>query len=80
MVCVYFMRCKYECHVILISLSIFIDNAELAGLMILPALLPDARCKVDVSKIVYVAKVNRKIVHIKSFYMCIQDTTVPCRN
>ena len=62
----------------------YIDNAELAALVILPALLPDPRFKVDISKIVFhVAKVNRKIVYIKSFYMsccCIQDTAVAYSN
>lgn len=34
-----------------------IDNVELAAMVALPALLPDARCKVDISKIIYLAQV-----------------------
>lgn len=36
-----------------------VDNVELAALVTLPALLPDSRCKVDISKIIYMAKVNK---------------------
>ena len=32
-------------------------NAELCALLVLPSLVPDARCKVDVDKIIYIAKV-----------------------
>ena len=43
-----------------LNFYLLIDNIELAALIILPALLPDPRCKMDTSRIVYMAKVNRK--------------------
>ena len=36
---------------------LFLNNAELAAVIVIPALLPDSRSKVDVNKVVYVAKV-----------------------
>jgi len=39
---------------------LLIGNVELAALIILPALLPETCCKTDTSRIVYMAKVNRK--------------------
>ena len=51
------MCCRNAC--VILSLDRPADNIELAALILLPALLPDAKSKVDISKIVYVAKVNR---------------------
>ena len=34
-----------------------LDNTELSALLILPALVPDNRSKVDISKVVYIAQV-----------------------
>jgi len=50
------------CILFLYTLNFYllIDNVELAALIILPALLPDPRCKMDTSRIVYMAQVNRK--------------------
>ena len=36
------------------------DNVELASLVILPTLLPDPRSKLDIKKIVYIAKVRQR--------------------
>ena len=35
-----------------------LDNVALAALILLPALLPDAHCKVDTAKVVYIAQVS----------------------
>ncbi len=39
------------------------DNVEVAALVVLPALLPDARYKVDVGKVISVAKVRDALLY-----------------
>ncbi len=42
---------------VIFNFTYIIDNVELAAMVVLPALLPDARCKVDINKIIYLAQV-----------------------
>ena len=46
------------------------EYIEVAALVVLPSLLPDSRVKVDITKVVQLAKVRVYIVHVNNT-MCI---------